>query len=256
MWSCFRCGLGAEGIPPGICPRCGSVESFDRPRQRVPAKSVALIPGGDLPRIPTGDPRFDDLLCGGFAEGTRLLLWGRGGTGKSRLAMRWATGASNALYISLEMHEMIAAHAARTCGANERRLFVTPTADGFARNARESGARIVVLDSISVVPRREQVELLDALKNWCERRAGLVIVICHENKRGQFKGGSAVQHWCDSEIYLRAAKTGGTIVEVLKSRFCPAGKMRAELGSADGEKDTDGDTEQKSAPELASHWPS
>jgi len=231
MWQCSFCGLESlDKVPPGVCPRCFKVEAYNRPKKYKPAKQVAQIPDIDLPRIKTGETDVDIMLHGGFVEGTRLMLWGRGGTGKSRLAMRWSTGQCNALYISLEMFEPIAAHAARSAGANPHRLFITESYDGFARLAKENGCRIVVLDSISVVPRHEQKELLEDLTKWAEKNSALVIVICHQTKRGQHAGSHAIQHWGDTELFLKHSKTGAVIVEVLKSRGSPNGKCKTHLG--------------------------
>jgi len=207
---------------------------------------VAQIPDINLPRIETGEADVDEMLFGGLVEGSRTLLWGRGGTGKSRLAMRWSTGTCNALYISLEMYEPIAAQSARSVGADVNRLFVTESYERFGRKARECGARIVVLDSISVVPRIEQKELLEDLTRWAERNRGVVIVICHQNKHGQHAGSHAIQHWGDCEIFLKHSKSGAVIVQVLKSRGCPVGQCKTVLGenTSDEAKQED-DDEQK-----------
>lgn len=206
------------------------VESYDQQDAFSPARQVAQIPQIDLPKIATGEEEVDDLLEGGFVRGTRVLIWGRGGSGKSRLAMRWASATVNAVYISLEMFEPIAAHAARSAGANPKRLFITESFSRFRKNAREMGAEIVVLDSISVVPREQQKSLLSDLKRWAEQTGGVAIVICHQNKRGLYAGSHVIQHWGDLEIFLKAGKTRSTLVEVLKSRSCPLGVVRTTLG--------------------------
>lgn len=245
MWQCSFCSLEcAERVTPGVCPRCFKVDCYIRPRTYKPARQVSLIPDVDLPRIKTGETDVDMILHGGFVEASRVLLWGRGGTGKSRLAMRWSTGHTNALYISLEMYEPIAAHAARSAGADANRLFLTESYDGFARKAKENSCRIVVLDSISVVPRHEQKELLEDLTKWVERLNTLVIVICHQTKRGQHAGSHAIQHWGDTELFLKHSKTGAVIVEVLKSRGSPNGKCKTTLGNETKEPSGD-DAEQE-----------
>ncbi len=233
MWTCFRCGLEwHDAIVPGVCPKCGGVESYDQAGEGYASPRQAFgIADVDLPRISTGEECVDEILDGGFVEGTRVMMWGRGGSGKSRLAMRWGTGGANCLYISLEMFEPIAKHTAKSVGADLRRLFITESYSRFRKKAQECRARIIVLDSISVVPREEQRELLTNLKNWAEKTAGVAIVLCHQNKRGLHAGSHVIQHWGDCEIFLKAGKTRSTLVEILKSRGCPLGVTRTTLGS-------------------------
>jgi predicted ATP-dependent serine protease len=232
FWRCFRCGLEwNERIAPGVCPRCGAVESYDRPLPYESPKRVAELQAYALPMIPTGEPLLDDALGGGFVFESRVMLWGKGGTGKSRLAMRWASGSEPALYVSLEMLQPIAVSTARSCGANLQRLFITESPDDIARSARECGARIAVLDSISVVPRHEQAELLAEIKDWVRKVRGVAIVLCHQNKRGLHAGSHAIQHWGDYELFTRHAKgKNGTLVDILKSRACPLSTVRTTLG--------------------------
>lgn len=253
MWQCMTCGLEwTEVIAPGICPRCLAIDSYDRPTSFAAAKRAADIPSSNIPRIATGEPDVDEMLEGGFAEKSRVMLWGRGGTGKSRLAMRWASGTCNALYLSLEMLEPIAASSARSAGASLERLYFAEQYNGFSRNARQCEARIIVLDSISVVPRDEQKLLLSNLTAWAERRSGVVIVICHQNKRGQHAGSHAIQHWGDYEIFLEQRKTGGTSVKVQKSRASALAKCVTQLGSDESDDDAEANAPAHRAPSLLS----
>lgn len=66
-----------------------------------------IIDGNISPRIPTGMPKLDELLYGGWAKQTLYTVFGRPSTGKSLVAMWWGLRAaeSNAstLIFSLEM---------------------------------------------------------------------------------------------------------------------------------------------------------
>jgi predicted ATP-dependent serine protease len=247
MWHCVQCSLEcSDSIPPAVCPRCFKVETYTRPVTYQVPKSAMQIPNIEIPRIRTGEPDIDALLFGGFAEGARYMLWGRGGTGKSRLAMRWGTGTCNALYISLEMDEIIAANTARTCGANMNRLFFTESHDNIGRKARECGARIVILDSLSEIEsKQERLDLQDRLTSWVRKTSGVVVTIVHENKHGQHAGSHKIQHWGDAEIKLKHGTGGAVIVEVKKSRFSPVGRAKTTLGetSTDSESQSDSQNE-------------
>lgn len=180
------------------------------------------------------------MLWGGFPHNGRVIMWGRGGSGKSRLAMRWFTQNTNCIYVSLEMAESIALQAARSCGANMKRLFIAERHAFFERAAREERAQIVVIDSISMVEdRRERTELLYDLKRWAERGPRVAVIICHQNKKGQHAGAHSLQHWPDFELQLKAGKTGIITVTVLKSRTCPSGYCRTKLGKDYSDNDTD-----------------
>ncbi len=238
MWSCNRCGVEtADAICPGVCPACGATESYERLESFNSAKHAAVIPDTTIPRIPSGEAAVDRMLWGGFPEGARAMFWGKGGSGKSRLALRWFTQNTNCYYVSLDMAEPILLMSARSCGANLNRLFITETHDFFERGARERKCSVVVIDAISDVEnKREKTLLLHDLKRWVNNRARLAVLICHQNKKGQHAGSASLQHWPDFELQLKPSKTPGVVVAtVLKSRTCPGGYCRTHLGNDDSQ---------------------
>ena len=61
---------------------------------------------GDVKRVPTGIPGFDDLIQGGIPEGFNVLVTGTPGTGKSIFGMQYlyngAMKGENGVYITLD----------------------------------------------------------------------------------------------------------------------------------------------------------
>ncbi len=232
MWSCSQCGLETEdGIPPAVCRRCWALESYERLEQFTPPQLAIDIPDTTIPLIPTGEKAVDAMLWGGFPEGGRVIFWGKGGSGKSRLALRWFTQHVNCYYVSLDMAQPILLMSARSCGANLRRLYVTETHNFFQRGARSEDCSVVVIDAISDIDdRKEKWRLLYDLKRWVNGKSRIAVLICHQNKKGQHAGAAALQHWPDFEIQMKAVKSGSITATVLKSRTCPSGYCRTNLG--------------------------
>ena len=235
-----------ERIPPGLCPKCGNVETYERLEVFEPARLADTIPSVMIPRIPTNEKRVDDLLWGGFPVGGRVIIWGKGGTGKSRVSLRWFTQLSNCLYVSLDMAEPILLMSAKSCGANLKQLFIVEKHAFFERAAREDSCRIVIIDAISdIEDRKERRLLLADLKAWVSRGPRIAVLICHENKKGQHAGSYSLQHWPDFELKLTAAKKFVT-VSVLKSRTCPTGYCRTQL--TDNRSENESDDESPDSP--------
>lgn len=241
MWSCTQCGFESdETIAPGFCRRCWAIEPFERLESYIPAKHAVDIPDTTISRIPTGEAAVDRMLWGGFPEGARVMFWGKGGSGKSRLALRWLTQYVNCYYVSLDMAEPILLQSARSCGANLERLYISETQSFFQRGAREHDCSVVVIDAISDIEnKREKSDLLYDLKKWVDGRDRLAVLICHQNKKGQHAGASSLQHWPDFELQFKAGKAGIVTATVLKSRTCPGGYCRTKLGQNHSEDDSD-----------------
>ena len=132
--------------------------------------------------IPSGIPQFDDLLRGGIRRGTPVLLSGAAGTGKSTFALQYLyKGATEygepGVYFSYEeTPDQISANAehfgwdlAPLLASGRLRIEHTPlpevnTSEQTLRIrdiVRESGARRVVVDSLSMLLHRvEQPDII------------------------------------------------------------------------------------------------
>jgi DNA repair protein RadA/Sms len=180
-------------------------------------------------RIPTGDRAVDRVLGGGFGAGESVLLHGPRGSGKSRCAYRWASRAGG-LVVALEMGPAMTRHTAASAGADLGRLWISG-AEGWQQLARELGARVVVIDSVSRWPGPgSPVELVQQAAAWAESRGIVVLLISHENKRGRERGSAELGHDADTVARVENNRADGTArFRLLKRRLSPLASCRVEL---------------------------
>ena len=225
-WQCVVCErVKRSSVKPELCD-CGALQTFLPVATEASAfKAAATISEEAQQRHPTGDRELDALMLGGIPNSARLLVWGRGGSGKSRCALRWATHIGPTACYSLEMPEDLCKRTAREAGGKLKRLRITR--DELADVP--SGARCVVYDSISEA--QHPTEALERLKRWATKTGGIVFLVCHANKEGDYRGPSTLQHWPEAELELVGSldNPGVTQVHVRKSRFCPKGSASAPL---------------------------
>ncbi len=194
---------------------CGGVSSFvkvEGPHGLQRASQLATKP---TKRYSTGVGELDTALGGGLPAGATVLLWGRGGSGKSRIALRVGTRLGSCLAVSLEMTEELCRDTAASAGGDLDQLYIT-------RDEQRELPRVrcVVWDSISRTI--DQDAALVRLEAWAKKTGGVVLLVCHANKSGDYRGPSTLQHWPDAELRVTQARTrpGQARVRVLKSRFC------------------------------------
>ncbi len=225
-WNCALCDRSVTArVRPTLCD-CGGVDCFLVVAAVESAfKSAAEVSNEILKRYPTGDATLDALTLGGIPAKARILVWGRGGSGKSRCALRWATRIGRTACVSLEMTEADCKRCALEAGGKLSNLLIST--DEAADLPR--GVRCIVYDSISEA--KDPTLALERLKAWATRTSGLVFVVCHATKAGQFRGPSTLQHWGEAEFKVSASKSqkGHARVRVLKSRFCPGGAVTVPL---------------------------
>lgn len=224
-WQCLICQASRiSRLCPTLC-ECGALDSFLPVEDEAKFTKASDVKAEPRKRYTCGDKELD-ALTGGFPAGARVLLWGRGGSGKSRCALRWATRIGKTLALSLEMETDECVRSAREAGGKISELLITrdEQAELPAR-----GVRCLVLDSISEC--RDQDAMLARLTAWTQRTRGIVFMVCHATKAGQFRGSSELQHWGDAEIRVRAskAKPGLARLSFGKSRFCANGSATVPL---------------------------
>lgn len=221
QWACVICEYReACTVEPKLCGRCGACDTFAPLELEVkkPRRARELLNSTHYERIPTGDANLDILLEGGFVRGHTVLVWGKGGSGKSRVCLRWASMMPGlAGVISLEMADSLAAFAADSAGADIDNLdisetLLTPT----------PAYRTLVLDSISVMPDKQAASVCAELTTWAKQTGGIAFVICHITKGGDLAGRGWLEHWPDYVLRVsQARKVRGARIRVMKSRFSP-----------------------------------
>jgi len=180
-------------------------------------------------RYPTGDCEFDSLVSGGLVRPCAVTAFGRGGTGKSRSCLRWATHLGTTLLVSLEMERGLAIHSAKSARADLAKLAIVESEDTWKEASQKIGASCIVYDSFHYSKKQRVLkgtkipELCYELGGWAKSTGGIVFLICHSNKRNEVSGTTATEHWPD--YLLKFAKHGDSEAKITipKSRYCPTG---------------------------------
>lgn len=224
QWACVLCRTREQStLEPTLCDRCGALNTFAREQATDSIESATeLLKRSEFPKATTGDTNLDGLLEGGLVKPSTVIVWGRGGSGKSRVTLRWASGLSQALdsralIMSLEMASPLCAFTAQSAGADISRLDIS---ESIVEPSRDH--RVIVLDSLTILS-DDQAKLVAAkLKSWTEATGGIALVIVQVLKSGEYAGRGWVRHWPDYEFRTSPAKkVKGARVSVLKSRYCP-----------------------------------
>lgn len=220
QWSCILCRYREHSShQPTLCDRCGALDSYaaDIEEPVILPTATELLQRGKFHRLETGDVNLDNLLLGGIVAGSTVMLWGRGGSGKSRVALRWASFMGQSLVLSLEMADSLCAHSANSAGAIIENLDISELV--IAPSVQH---RTIILDSLSELPENEGKALAVRLKQWAKDTKGIVFLIVHMTKSGEYAGRNWIRHWPDYELRVsQAKKVQGARVSVLKSRYSP-----------------------------------
>lgn len=220
LWACVLCDYRESSrVEPKLCGRCGATDTYSSLEIEVkkPRRARELLNSTHYERVSTGDENLDILLQGGFVRGHTVLVWGKGGSGKSRITLRWASKMPGlAGVVSLEMADSLTAFAADSAGADIDNLDISETVVDF------DPYRTIVFDSISVIPDKQAAEVCASLTTWAKKTGGLAFVICHITKAGDLAGRGWLEHWPDYVLRVsQARKVRGARIRVMKSRFSP-----------------------------------
>jgi len=218
--TCPACGIDLGYMWPDRCP-CG----LELPQYRrikhgsdddPEVFEAAELDAPDWEMIPV-ESAASETLAGGFVRGETWLVHGPGGSGKSRLLLRWASRAP-ALVVSLEMAPEVCVHSARTSRADLRHLRIVTTPDWRRHVGRR---RVVVFDSLTETD--DPISALGELREWAQSESGLVLAICQETTEGEPRGGPRLVHNCDARARITRFAERQAQVEVLKRRMAAPG---------------------------------
>lgn len=251
VFVCRQCGAECARWQ-GQCADCGewntlesTVRGSDKPgaksgaRQAVPAAKAldlgAVTQQSQATRMSTGLDELDRVFGGGIVAGSVSLLGGDPGIGKSTLLLQVAArlGAEQSvLYASAEESAAQVSQRARRLGLDAARLQVAAEADleAIMSAARESGARLLVVDSIQTVFLNEITssaggvaqlrECAAALVRFAKTTDTAVLIIGHVTREGTIAGPKVLEHLVDTVLYFESdAGSRYRIVRATKNRF-------------------------------------
>ncbi len=223
-------------IRPLHCNECGRTDTYCLISGSEPTKRLGSICALDIVvnepfRYESGDSEVDSLLLGGFVSPSTATVFGRGGTGKSRSCIRWATHIGATLLVSLEMPLELAVHSAKSARANLSQLYVTEQETDWEAEAQAIKAKCVVFDSFHYSQKQKVMKGTKTplacyeLSTWAKANDGIVFMVCHSNKRNEVSGTTAVEHWPDYLFkFAKKGSSGQSTLTIPKSRYCPTGE--------------------------------
>ena len=251
VFVCRQCGAESARWQ-GQCADCGewnTLESMSRgsekpgaisgARRTVPAARAldlsAVVQSSQTARMGTGLSELDRVFGGGLVAGSVSLLGGDPGIGKSTLLLQVAAQLGAALPVLYASGEESAAQVslrARRLGLDAARLQVAAEADleAIMSAARESGARLLVVDSIQTVFLNDVTssaggvaqlrECAAALVRFAKATDTAVLIIGHVTREGTIAGPKVLEHLVDSVLYFESdAGSRYRIVRATKNRF-------------------------------------
>jgi DNA repair protein RadA/Sms len=257
LFVCRQCA-GESPRWQGQCPGCGEWNTLEESRRssggggaalgtNVARKSPRPAAAGTLAlgelgggprsavRLASGSVEFDRVLGGGLVPGSVTLLGGDPGIGKSTLLLQvaarvvkergvlYATGEESADQVSLRAQRL-------GLDAQELRLVAEADLERILEVARESGAGLLVVDSIQTVFVPEIAssaggvaqlrECAAALVRFAKTSGTAVMIVGHVTREGTIAGPKVLEHLVDTVLYFESdAGSRYRIVRATKNRF-------------------------------------
>lgn len=244
-YECNSCGA-IHSSWMGKCSSCGEwntlVELLDRQAITNPSgkelsvSSVSNIKSSkQKSRINSGIDSVDDVLGGGFVEGSITLLAGQPGIGKSTLLLQVAHMASSThkvLYISGEESVAQIGLRASRLGADNGNLSLTSSnsANDIAKTISTADYDFVIVDSIQTVSVdsvssaagsvSQITNSTQVLMSAAKSSDTALMVVGHVTKEGSIAGPKVLEHVVDVVLQLEGDRYGGfKILRTIKNRF-------------------------------------
>jgi DNA repair protein RadA/Sms len=207
----------------------------------VEPQRLSQVAERDEPRVPTGLEELDRVLGGGLVLGSVALLGGDPGIGKSTMLLQAGDALSRAtptLYVTGEESLRQVSLRARRLGltGDTLQLLAETSVDTIIEHARDSGARVLVIDSIQTMFATEvesspgsaaQVrESAAALVRFAKATGISVLIIGHVTKEGVIAGPRILEHMVDTVLYFESdAGSRFRLVRAVKNRFGAANEV-------------------------------
>jgi DNA repair protein RadA/Sms len=242
---CANCGAGYATWT-GRCQNCGewntlqeqievSAVSAKKTGNKLRTEDVSKAVTGKHNRILSGITEVDNVLGGGFVEGSVNLLAGQPGIGKSTLLLQLAYNVSKnykVLYISGEESVRQIALRAERLGATNKslQLAVSAVANDISSTLASGEFDLAVVDSIQTVAVNEiaaaagsvsqitnSTQLLTAAAKTSNTA---LIVVGHVTKEGSIAGPKLLEHIVDVVLQLEGDRYGGfKVLRGIKNRY-------------------------------------
>lgn len=240
---CEECGAHSVKWQ-GQCPDCGAWNALSETRLSMPASAArsgrAPARLGEVAedvgrRHATGFSEFDRVLGGGLVHGSVVLLGGDPGVGKSTLLQQVAArlpAELDVLYATGEESLRQVAERSHRIGMDNAglRLLADTSLQNILDQAVDSGARVLVIDSIQTVVSdavssapgsvSQLRECVGRIVQFAKQRDVAVLLIGHVTKEGAIAGPRVVEHMVDTVLYFENDPASRyTMVRAVKNRF-------------------------------------
>lgn len=258
VYACQSCGFQTSKWT-GKCPSCeqwntmsedvinvGKPENVLAARRAVPrtAEKPQAILQSHTPkqRTLTSIGEFDNVLGGGFTEGSLILLSGEPGIGKSTLTLqitdRMARVKDRVLYITGEESIEQVADRAKRLGSKQENieLLYENNLENIIATIETSKPDFLVLDSIQVMSSADipgvagslsQVRYVtEVVMNCIKTHKIPTLLIGHVNKEGNIAGPKVLEHLVDTVLILEGERDHELrMLRAVKNRFGPVNEV-------------------------------
>ena len=228
IYTCRRCDHEQPEPWSAQCPSC---RGFYRPK-KVGADSAEqggfrTLGGGKIKSqhtyLSTGQPGFDHVLGGGLVAGRVVLFGGFAGTGKTRLMLMVcdyiAKTQGIAIYASGEESTDDLDGIAGSLGIVNDRVIIMGSqmmVEKVIEVAKKTKAFLVIYDSGQKFSSAESAgspgsgaqcrAIGEAIKSYCGSTKTCAIIINQMSGQGDLKGGTELEHHCDTIMVLAYPK--------------------------------------------------
>ncbi len=269
LYVCQNCGQESSKWV-GRCPSCNEWNTFvedvvnvgkpdarpglsKTPRTLEKPQTLGNMNKGEKGayRSSTGIGEWDNVLGGGFVEGSLILLSGEPGIGKSTLTLqivsKMAQHKKTALYITGEESTEQVAKRAERLGIAETNihLLYENTLENILVTIQNEKPEFLVVDSIQVMASSEipgsagsisQVRYVtEALMNIIKTLRIPTLLIGHVNKDGNIAGPKVLEHLVDTVLILEGERDHELrLLRAVKNRFGPVSEVGLFEMSGDG----------------------